>query len=215
MSKLIYRTNALKRLAEQYIESDEIIQDSEIRKIDITSIFENEVYNEMPKNRESVNINITAPVRSGKSTTAAAIGYRFQDTIVQMGYTTRKWSIFNVARSLYELSKKMRMPTLNNIMIWVDEFDDLENSQINATVEKSLLDHFSKIQAGRYIHRIYCSPSDAPDQGSQIHLQIDQTNKENQTTKCLCFYKVQKADKTYIQMIGHVIIDVYISSTIG
>ena len=102
----------------------------------------------------------------------------------------------------------MRDPELNNIILAIDEFDDLDETQANSSIEKALLTHFSKIQAGRYVHKGYCSPSNVSDDESDIILNVEQANRKEMKTKCYVYYRILKGTTKYVQCIGHIIIDV-------
>lgn len=201
---MVFKTSFFYQEAKNYIESEDLIEEGEIAKNDVTEKFIKEIGHNMLINRESVNININSPVRSGKTTVNFACGIIVQEGLKKLGMTTEDFGIKNIARTQYELSKKMREPEMNNVFICIDEFDDLEETGENATVEKALLKHFSKIQAGRYIHRGYCSPSDVPDDESNIILNVIQADKEERITHCRLYYKILKGGTMYTQCIGHV-----------
>lgn len=202
-----FKTSRLYKMALEYIESPNPIEDREIGTIDITEDFYYEI-EQMLINREHINININAPVRKGKSTVNIALGFHIQLLMIKLKISKEKFTIWNIARTQYELAMKMKSPKLNNCFICIDENDDLENTGENSTVEKALLENFSKVQAGRYIHRGYCSPSDMPDEGSDILLHVIQADKESMVTRCRLYYRVLKGTQKYTQLLGFVDINV-------
>lgn len=203
-----FRTNKLKKLAEDYIDSEKLVLPSDIKEDDISDIWDDEIYYNMPKHRESSNIDIISPTRDGKSTVGAAISQRQVTGMMKLGLTTRPFGIFNIARTQYEFSKAMRNVELNNTVLMQDEFDDMDSTQANASVEDALLRHFAKIQAGRYVYGVKCSPSNIPNSYSNIILNIDQANKVERKTKCYVYYRLQQGATSTVQVIGHIIIDV-------
>lgn len=202
-----FRTSAFYQSAIELIEDPRPITERDIAMRDMTETFYKEI-DEMIKNKESINININAPVRKGKSTVLLQLGKYIQERLKHYELTNKSFDIWNIARTQYELSKKMRDPKLNNTFIAIDEYDDLEDTGENTTVDQALLKHFSKIQAGRYIHRGYCSPADSPDSESNIILNIIQADRQAKITHCRLYYKIYKGNTEYVQLIGHVNINV-------
>ena len=183
--------------------------DEEIRKIDMTDEFWREIDEEI-RNDELIDININAKVRVGKSTVGIALGKKIFNKLKKFDKRERndKFSMKNIARDQQEYSKVMRDPETKNTVIVTDEINELEGTGENVTIEKALLNDFSNIQAGRYVHRISCSPKGVADPNADIFLEIISINRKSKVTHAHLYYNMFKGGVEYMQLLGYVNIDV-------
>lgn len=206
----VYKTNKFYWFAQQY--ADNLTKDSEIRNINVTNDFWEEIEQEII-NDELVSININAKIRLGKSTTGISIGQKVFELLLK--YKKRKdgeFGLKNIARDDQEFSKIMRDPKVCFTVIVTDEINDLENTGENVTVERALLNDFSNLQAGRYVHRISCSPYDTTDPNSDVFLEIISVDKKKKITHTHLYYRMLVGGNKYTQLLGYV--DFYVGDLI-
>jgi len=115
---------------------DNSTTDEEIRTIDMTEEFWNEL-KEIYEAGEIINININGLPTKGKSTIGGEIATYIVEKLIH-----KSISIHNIARDQQEFSKMMRDPKLNNTCILIDEWNELESTGENATIE----DYIKKLQ---------------------------------------------------------------------
>lgn len=195
-----FKTNQFLFYALEY--SDKLIEEAELRAKDMTEMFFDELI-KMHKSGELINGNINAPPTRGKSTVGFAIGHFLMPIFFK-----RKFTIHDIDRDQQEFSKNMRNPELKNTLRIIDEWNELETTGENSTIEQSLLNHMSDVQAQRFVHKFSCSPKDAPDKNADIFLEVITPDKVNKITHCLLYYKFLKGGIEIMQLLGHVNIDV-------
>jgi len=210
MADKLYLTNKFYFYAQKYAEN--LTTDAEIRNIDMTAEFWDEVEQEII-NDELVDININAKVRMSKSTTGINAGLEiFRLLLKHKKRKEGEFGLKNIARDDQEFSKIMRDPNTAFTVIVTDEINDLEKTGENVTVEKALYNDFSNVQAGRYVHRVSCSPKDATDPNADIFLEIVSVDRQKKITHAHLYYKMFKGGNEYMQLLGYV--DFYVGELI-
>ena len=175
-----YETNRFYYYANIYRQKS--TSDEELQGIDMTDEFWNEIEEEI-KADELVDININAKVRIGKSTVGIHIGKKVFYLLLK--HAKRKegsFGINNIARDEQEYSKMMRDPKTGFTVIVTDEINALDSTGENTTVEQALNSNWSNVQAGRYVHRICCSPKGVTDENADIFLEVIAVDKVNKIT---------------------------------
>lgn len=202
-----FEENTLYYYANKY--RKHLVNEDEIEKIDMTNIFISEL-EEMIKRGEIVIININAMMRKGKSTLAMKIGKIIFDLLKKYGHRkkTEKFGMKNIARDHQEHSKMMRDPTTCFTVVVTDESNELEKTGENVTVEKALEQVFSDVQAGRYVHRVCCSPKETVDPNAEIFLDITSIDKETLTTHAKLRFRITEGGQSSMQLLGYVRISV-------
>ena len=132
---------------EAWKNSNEMNNPDEVKNVNMTGKFFYEL-EKMIESGELINININGQVRKGKSTLAIQLGRHIMGVINKAGLNPTKFGIGNIARDQQELSKKMRNPKLFNTVMVVDEYNELELTGENSTIEQTLLNQYSDVQAG-------------------------------------------------------------------
>lgn len=200
IKKKEYITNSFWHYAEVY--RTKPIEQNEIMKNDVTDLFWTEFFT-MLKENEIVNMNINAPPGEGKSTVAMQIGndgckYRFN----------REINLMDIDRDQQEYSIKMRDKKVQNTIRIIDEWNDLEATGENSTIERAMTNYFSDVMAQRKVHKISCSPSEMIDKNATIFLRVFSTDKVRKTTHCILGYRIYDQGVDYVQDIGVVSINV-------
>ncbi len=179
-----------------------ITEEIEIEKIDMTPMFWRELY-KIIDSGELINMNINAPPTFGKTVTAFAIGIE----VMKEKFGT-DFSLKDVDRDQQEFSVVMRNPNTKNTVRVIDEWNELETTGENSTVEQALYNYFSDVMAQRFIHKISCSPTATADKNAQIFLEVFSTDKINKINYCKLYYRLFSGGIDYKQLIGTVSIDV-------
>ena len=202
-----FKTNTLYAMANEYRKN--LTDESEIEKIDMTEILEREE-ELMIKNGEIILENVNAKMRLGKSTMAMARALRIFGLLKKYKKQPKsaQFGIKNIARDDQEFSKLMRNPDLQNTVIVTDESNELEQTGENVTVENALKQVFSDVQAGRYIHRISCSPKGVLDPNTDIMLSVIAIDKQTKVTRAKLYYRFNEGGAEYTQLLGFV--DTYV-----
>lgn len=182
-------------------------EDEKIQNINFTSEFYQELENHI-KLGEIIIININGKPAQGKSTVAMAIAQQIIDIMRQHKKTDETFGIKHIVRDQQEYSRIMRNPHLKNTVRVIDEWNSMEETGQNATVEQTLLDYFSDVQAQRFIHRVSCSPTKMSDTNADLLINVIQPDKQRKTTLCHLFYRVNKGELRYPQLLGFLEIDV-------
>ena len=198
-----FRENTLYYYANKFNKG--IITNEEIDKIDMTEIFLAEL-EERVKLGEIIIININAMMRKGKSTLAIKLGKIIYELLKKYGYRkkTEQFTIKNIARDHQEHSKMMRNPETSFTVIATDESNELENTGENVSIEKALDKVFSDVQAGRYVHRVCCSPKETIDPNADIMLSVTAIDKETLTTHAKLYYRFYEGGQEVTQLLGYV-----------
>lgn len=198
--KQIFKTNKMLVLAIEL--SYQMVDDKEIENVDRTELFYDEII-KIVENKELLNININGPVASGKSTVGFAIG-----DAVTINCYNRMLDVRDIDRDQEEFVETIKNPDIKDTVRVIDEWNDMEATGENVTVEQALMKYLSDVQAQRNIHKISCSPSEAPDSNASIYLEVIQADKKSKLTHCRLVYKFQKAGVPILQILGYVNIDV-------
>jgi len=198
-----YRTNIFYYYARDYL--DNIMTDEEIMQIDMTEEFLRELEQEII-NDELIIININAKVRMGKSSLGIFLAYYIHTLLKEHKGKLIKgnFGIKNIARDQQEYSRIMRNHNTRFTVIMTDEVNNLEKTGINSSTEEAMNQDFSNVQAGRYVHRVSCSPKDSADPNADIFLEVVSINRKTFTTHCHLYYKVFRGGDEIMQLIGHV-----------
>lgn len=188
---------------------DRQIPEQELRGENLTKLFMHELHQRV-KNGELINININGQVRKGKSTLAISLCHTIKRMIESVHGVKRPLTQQNICRDQGEYSRvvKRRPVSLKDECDVIDEWAELETTGYNSTIEEAFLKQFSDVQAGRYYHRIACSPTDITDPNTDILLQVVSTNVKRKETLCLLRFRLNQGSTTYPVLLGHVIINV-------
>lgn len=202
-----YKANNLYKMAQENREN--ITEDSEIEKRDITEVFYREL-DIMVRDGEITYLTINAKPRLGKSTAGMAIGAFIFERLVHYGMAEKgaKFGIKNIARDQQEYSKRMREHDTGFTVMVIDESNSLEDSGANVSVERKMLEDFSNIQAGRYVHLIGCTPRDLIDPNTDMILTVITTDKETMTTLCKVHFRYFEGGTEFRILLGHIKVDV-------
>lgn len=207
-----FETNTLYHYANEYRKN--ITDENEIEKIDMTAILEAEE-EEMIKRGEIIIENVNAKMRLGKSTLADARALRIFELLKKYKKQPKNavFGMKNIARDDQEFSKMMRDPKLGNTVIVTDESNELEQTGENVTVENALKRVFSDVQAGRYVHRVCCSPKETIDPNADILLSVIAVDHVKKVTRAKLYYRFYEGGQEFIQLLGFV--DTYVGHIIG
>lgn len=199
----VFKENTLYFYANQYRKN--MTKEDELETFDMTAVFLAEL-DYMIKNGEIIIININAKMRLGKSTLGMAIGKHIFQLLKIYKYQKRnaKFGMKNVARDHQEHSKIMRDPKTQFTVIVTDESNALENTGENVTAEKALDQVFSDVQAGRYVHRVCCSPKETVDPNADILLSVTSIDKRTKTTHAKLYYRFYEGGDEFIQLLGYI-----------
>lgn len=198
-----FTTNRFYYHAKRYM--DRIISDEEIMKFDMTDEFYLEIEQEV-KNDELIIMNLNAKVRMGKSSLGIYLAMYIYYLLkkYKKEYVRGEFGINNIARDQQEYSKIMRNHNTRFTVIMTDEINKLEQTGVNSSTESAMNDDFSNVQAGRYVHRVSCSPKDSVDPNADIFLEVVSINRKTFTTHCHLYYKMFRGGNEVMQLIGHV-----------
>lgn len=188
---------------------DRAIPEGELRTNNLTDTFYYEL-DQRIRRGEHININLNGTVRKGKSTAALALCNHIKGLIETHKHVNRPLTNQNVCRDQNEYSRlvKRRPADYTDDCDVIDEWAEMETASFNSTIEEKYLKQFSDVQAGRYYHRIACSPTNITDPNTDILLQVVAANKERKETLCLLSYRMTKGETAIPVLIGHVRIDV-------
>jgi len=202
-----FKTGLFYVLANDYRKA--ITDEDKIEAIDMTASFFQEL-KIMIKSGEIIIININAKMRQGKSTTAMSVGYDILSYLVEDKKQPKgtTFGMQHIARDDQEYSKRMRDPNLQNTVIVTDEQNELEHTGENVTVENALRKVFSDVQAGRYVHRVCCSPKEMVDDNADIMLSVIAVDRVNHINRCKLYYRFYEGGHQYVQLLGFVDINV-------
>lgn len=180
-----------------------------LRNRDLSEEFYKELEHKVQKG-ELINININGPVRTGKSTTASKIVWDIKKLIKKYHGLDRPMGNKNILRDQNEYSRtvKRRKESFKHEADQIDEWAEMEQSGYNSTIEDKFLKQFSDVQAGRYYHRVACSPGDQTDKNSDILLQTVPGSRKNGKTLLILSYRAAHGEITQAITLGHIIIDV-------
>jgi hypothetical protein len=191
-TKQKFKVNLFEKLA---LDNSNFIEDSNkvFEQVDLTPLFWNGI-DFMIKNNELVNIQINAQVRKGKSTLGCAISEKISELLVKHKRKPKNWkfSIDNIVRSQQEYSDIMRKGNLSNDIILIDEFDAMDDTGENSSVEQKLREKMSDIFAGLYVHKVSCSPLEVIDKNADIFIEVIATNKQRRETLTHIYFNLLK-----------------------
>lgn len=195
-----YKTNVFYHYANMY--RHRLTSDEEIEKIDFTDLFWEGLFTFL-ETRVPINININGYPGMGKSTAAFAIAQTLMKS-----YFKKDFDVGNIDRDQQEFSKNIRDPQIKETVRVIDEWNELETTGENSTIEASLFNYFSDVMGQRFIHKISCSPKVVTDRNSLVHLEVFSTEKEQFLTHCKLYYNLFSAGMDQRQLIGTVSISV-------
>jgi hypothetical protein len=146
------------------------------------------------KNGELVNLQINAQVRKGKSTLGCELGDGIIEKLVKYNHKPKGYTmnINNIVRSQQEYSDVMKRGNLANDFILIDEFDAMDDTGENSSVEQRLREKMSDIFAGLYVHKVSCSPTDVVDKNADLFIEVIATNKERRETLTHIYFNLMQ-----------------------
>lgn len=180
-----------------------------LRNRNLTDLFYYELEQKVSKG-ELINININGPTRTGKSTAGAAICTEIKELIWKHHKLKRPMSNSNILRDQNEYSRKVkrRKESFKHECDVIDEWAEMELAGYNSTIEEKYLKQFSDVQAGRYYHRIACSPGNTTDANSDILLQSVPGSRQNGKTLFILSYRATHGEITQAITLGYIIVNV-------
>ena len=92
-----------------------------------------------------------------------------------------------------------------NVGLTIDEFNILAKTGINSTTEEALLDYYSSVFAGQYLHRVCNSTDTLTDKNTTVILETIGKDEEKKVTRCKLIYRdiITKKEMT----LGYIDID--------
>lgn len=198
----------MNRLMKKAIElSESPTSEEETAQEDMTEELDIELEEEI-KRGEIVIIQINAKPRMGKSTVGQKYALKLFNWMKKYKQieSTRQFGMANIARDDQEFTKRMRDYKMVYNVLVTDEDNALEKTGENASVEEAQKNVFSNIQAGRYIHRVCCSPTGTIDPNADIRLEI--ITRDKGVTYARLYYRLIRADTPMWILLGHVKVDV-------
>lgn len=202
-----FKADALWALAIETL--DTLENPSDARNRDLTQEFRRELENKV-RLGESINININGLVRSGKSTVAQELCWYIKKLIKKHHKLDRPMGNKNILRDQNEYSRvvKRRPESFKHECDVIDEWAEMELAGYNSTIEQKYLKQFSDVQAGRYYHRISCSPTNTTDENSDILLQTVPGSRNKGKILLLLNYRISNGENTQTVLLGHIKADV-------
>lgn len=203
----VFKINTLRKMAEKY--ASETRTSDEIFKEDVSEILDKETKFQI-ENGEIVIEEVKGKPRTGKSTVGIERAMFIDKVLKDCGKKDKKkkFGMRNIARDDQEYSVLMSNPNLMNDVILTDEQNELEKGGENATTEQQLKDVYSDVQAGRYIHRVSCSPEKEIDCNSDILLETVGIDSKEMITHVRVYYRISNAQTKYWQPVGYANISV-------
>lgn len=184
-----------------YVRNNQM-EEKEILKEDFTQKFYDEVIN-IYNFKELINIAVIGKVARGKSTVAIALCYWIRHNLLM-----KKMNVRHILDDQISYQRTIKDIKLNNECHVIDEDNRLSRTGVNSTMETTQLQSFSEIQAQRFLHRIYCSPSNIEDVETPIILEVISADKVQMFTRCKLYYRMNTPIGTITQVLGYVDIDV-------
>lgn len=180
--------------------------ESEALKNDLTQTFK-EWIREKIRAGELIVVQIRGEVRTSKSTVGITIDYDINSFLQEIGLNEKaldymwKWIFSDQTEFLRFINGDER-----NVGLCIDEFNTLAKTGINSTTEEALLDHYSDVFAGQYLHRVSMGTDVIIDKNTTVILDTIGKDEENGITLCKLIYRdvVTRQQLT----IGKVYIDV-------
>jgi len=204
-----YKINTFRRLANTYIEEN--TEDVDIKTINRTKLFYKELKAYI-KHDEIIDIQILGLPTTGKSTVAFVIGHKIHTMLKKHKKLNKNnWQFNlrqNIVRDQREAMEKYKNKNVNHTVLCVDEFDELEEGGENVTAIKAFMNKFTNVDAQRYIHRIGCAITEIIDKNADIIIEIQQADKQKQTTMGYLYYRLFRGGIEYRKLLGHLNINV-------
>lgn len=201
------KVNALYYYANKYRQKP--IEEAEIEAIDMTEVFWKEIET-MIKEGEIIILNINGKPRTGKSTVGFSIGDSIFNYLIKYKFKDKKekFGLRNIARDQQEKSVMMRDDKTQFTVIVTDESNELEKTGENVTVEMAFMKLVSDVMASRYVHGVSISPNEVIDPNADILIEVKTRDVKDKKNFCKLFYRYFEGGNQYIQLLGHIIIDV-------
>lgn len=192
---------------------DKMIIADNIYNQNITSLFYEYLVFQIKTNK-LLNIAVIGEVAHGKSTLACGLCNDIISYINKFIYKDdqknyKKMSVNQICADTLEWSRKAHDNKYSNTCFVVDEDNPMSKVGVNSTTEIARLQSFSRIQAQRFIHRIYCAPGSIADDQSTIILQVINYDKNYKFIRANVWYKSNEPYGNDMQIIGFT--DVYVS----
>lgn len=155
--------------------------------------------------KKLINMAVIGEVAHGKSAVACGICALIIDRLNKYLKlkNPKEMDIYNVCSDQLEFSRKAHDINNVNTCFVIDEDNKMSYVGANATTEKARLTSFSEVQAQRYIHRIYCSPSSVADDQSRVILQVINYDEEECFTRFLVWYRNSEPYGDDMRIIGY------------
>lgn len=184
---------------------ESLLRESEAIKNDLTHVFK-EWIKEKIDSGELIVIQIRGEVRTGKSTVGIAIDWDINKYLAKCGLNDLaesymwKWIFSDQTEFLRFINGEER-----NVGLCIDEFSSLAKTGVNSTTEEALLDHYSDIFAGQYLHRVNMGTDIIIDKNTTVILDTIGKDEENGITRCKLWYRDVITKKCLV--LGHVDVD--------
>lgn len=185
------------------IAREKIVPEEEAINNNLTETFY-ETIEGKTENGELINITFRGEVRTGKSLAGISVMEHINQHLKKIGLllkASQERSIkgkdkpvesYNPYYHIFsDQIEFLRFITSGeeNVCIIIDEWSKLGGTGINASTEEALYETYSDIFAGKYIHRINCSPRTIGDPNSNIILEVMGKDTEKKITRCKLVYR--------------------------
>jgi len=187
-----------------------LLTEDEALQNNLTQVFW-ETLKDKIEHGELINIGVRGEVRTGKSTVAIKIAWELNKFLEKVGKNQ------DISTKMYKYIFSDQTEFLRfinseifNVAITIDEFNRMASTGLNATTEEALFDYYSDVFAGKYIHRISCSPDVITDKNANIILDTIGKDEKKGIVRCKLMYRDIVSKSSII--LGYV--DIYVGDLI-
>lgn len=166
-----------------------LLTEADALKNDLTDIYYDWKRDKIDS-REIIIIGIRGEVRTGKSTVEIAEVYDINEYISEIGLNPEakkkvwRWIFGDQVEFLRFINGDER-----NICLGIDEFSTLARTGVNSTTEEALMNHYSDIFAGQYLHRVCAGTDGLTDKNTTVILDVIGKDEEKRITRCKLIYR--------------------------
>jgi energy-coupling factor transporter ATP-binding protein EcfA2 len=159
------------------------------------------------KTNKLINIAVIGEVAHGKSTLACGLCNLITSKINEIIFKNieqdkRIMGVSNICADTLEFSRKVHDSSHTQICFIIDEDNPMARVGANATTESARLQSFSRIQAQRFIHRVFCAPSTIADNESRVILQVMNYDIQDTFIRFMVWYRSAEPYGEDMKIIG-------------